>query len=248
MRCKRAGASMWNLRWQLVAHTLHVQMHGGGQVPLSRAKCCRICVPDTISADTTALMPPDANATAVISVGCHSSTTQASVTCEADPATAFVTGFQHAVLVRALASPTFYPEGPVTCCSPVLMLSTGAFAAPMPTQVAPCVRNVPGPGVATARSVQDSICMRAVDLRPPSTCSWRPRCRSPSVDQRSAVQATRGRSNAATASGPRGQAATRLKVTTSSGATPSSATATTATCPSRPRSAAARASAPASTG
>ena len=159
---KRAGTSIRRSLWQLAVHIPHVQMHGGGQVPLSRAKCCRICVPDTISADTTALMPPDANATAVISVGCHSSTTQASVTCEADPATAFVTGFQHAVLVRALASPTFYPEGPVTCCSPVLMLSTGAFAASMPTQMVPRLRKVPGPGVATA--------CRTVPTCGPSTC------------------------------------------------------------------------------
>ena len=94
-------------------------------MPLSRAKCCRICVPESISSETSKLMPAGANATAVVSVGCHASTTKASVTCEDDPATTFVTGFQHSVLVPKLASATFYPEGPVTCCSPVLMLSTG---------------------------------------------------------------------------------------------------------------------------
>jgi hypothetical protein len=76
-------------------------------------------------------MPPGANATAIISVGCHASTTKVQVACETSPATTFVTGFQRAVLVPSLASATFFPEGPVTCCSPVLMLDTGVISSPV---------------------------------------------------------------------------------------------------------------------
>ena len=94
-------------------------------MPLSSAKCCRICVPQSISEATSALMPAGTTPTAVVSVGCHSSTDKAQVTCESHPGTTFVTGFQHAVHVPTLASITYFPEGPVTCCAPVLMLSNG---------------------------------------------------------------------------------------------------------------------------
>lgn len=107
-------------------------------MPLSRAKCCRLCLPDKISPEISALMPAGATGTAIISVGCHASTTKAQVACETSPATTFVSGFQHAVLVPSLASATFFPEGPVTCCAPVLMLSTGAAVVPAPYRCMPC--------------------------------------------------------------------------------------------------------------
>lgn len=103
--------------------TTSVQINGGGRVPLSKAKCCRLCLPD--EENTPKALPAGENVTALISVGCHSSTAKSKVSCESEPTTTFATGFQKAILVPSLASATFYPEGPMTCCVPALMLSNG---------------------------------------------------------------------------------------------------------------------------
>jgi hypothetical protein len=115
-------------RWHCISQTqLSFQINGGGRVPLSKAKCCRLCLPDELTPVQQQVLPPDANFTAVISIGCHVSTAKSKVSCEADPTTTFATGFQKAILVPSLASATFYPEGPMTCCIPVLMLSNGTL-------------------------------------------------------------------------------------------------------------------------
>lgn len=94
-------------------------------MPLSKAKCCRLCVPDTLTSEQKQALPDGTNITGVISVGCHASTAKSKVSCESDPTTTVAIGFQKAILVPSLASATFYPEGPMTCCVPALMLSNG---------------------------------------------------------------------------------------------------------------------------
>ena len=96
-------------------------------MPLSKAKCCRLCLPDKLDLNPAqqAALPPGTNVSALISVGCHSSIAKSKVSCETEPTTTFATGFQKAILVPSLASATFYPEGPMTCCVPALMLSNG---------------------------------------------------------------------------------------------------------------------------
>lgn len=116
-----------------------MQINGGGRVPLSRAKCCRVCLPDELTPSQQQALPADTNITAVISVGCHASTAKSKVSCEADPTTTFAAGFQKAILVPSLASATYYPEGPMTCCVPALMLSNGVwpllFLSAMPSSL-----------------------------------------------------------------------------------------------------------------
>eukprot|EP00892_Ulva_mutabilis_P000991 jgi/Ulvmu1/10893/UM007_0070.1 len=100
-------------------------INGGGRVPLSRAKCCRLCVSEPLSPSAQKALPAEAEPWGVISVGCHASTSKSKVACEDAPTTTFATGFQRDVLVPSLAAATYYPEGPMTCCSPALMLSNG---------------------------------------------------------------------------------------------------------------------------
>jgi hypothetical protein len=106
----------------------YVQIAGGGRVPLSKAKCCRLCIPDELTPEQKQALPDDVSVTGVISVGCHASTASSKVSCEDKPTTTFATGFQKAMLVQSLASATYYPEGPMTCCVPALMLSNGTQA------------------------------------------------------------------------------------------------------------------------
>lgn len=98
-------------------------MAGGGYVPLSRAMCCRLCLPKEFPPEFTSKLPAGVFPASIISVGCHSSTTTDLVTCEKS-SNDFLTGFQSAVPVPTSA--TYYPEGPAICCTPVVILSNGA--------------------------------------------------------------------------------------------------------------------------
>ena len=50
------------------------QLAGGGLVPLSHAVCCRPCLPEALPEDPTGVIPANDSAVAVVSIGCHAST------------------------------------------------------------------------------------------------------------------------------------------------------------------------------
>lgn len=53
---------------------LCVQLIGGGLVPLSHAQCCRPCLPKVLPEDPSRGKGPNDTALAVVSLGCHAST------------------------------------------------------------------------------------------------------------------------------------------------------------------------------
>lgn len=88
---------------------------GGGAVPLSRAMCCRPCLPSSIEGEKGPV--------AVVSLGCHRSTDPLGVKCEADGGS-FVSGFTEADRVFTSAD-TLYPVNTAQCCTPSLLLEGG---------------------------------------------------------------------------------------------------------------------------
>lgn len=105
---------------------LCVQSQGAyGLVPLSHAFCCRPCLPTELPPVTSGFIQPGDQPLAIVSIGCHAATGfgPASMQCEAD-AGSFVTGWSAAVRVSA-GIDAYYPEGPVDCCTPSLLLSSG---------------------------------------------------------------------------------------------------------------------------
>jgi len=89
-------------------------------VPLSRAICCRPCLPSSL--------PPDEDdrsqtPLAVVSLGCHASIDTLGVRCE-QSAGSFVSGFTDAVRVFTAAD-TVYPIDTAQCCTPALLLESG---------------------------------------------------------------------------------------------------------------------------
>lgn len=92
---------------------------GGGAVPLSRAMCCRPCLPSSIQDGKEG----NVNPVAVVSLGCHRSTDPLGVKCEADGGS-FVAGFTEADRVFTSAE-TLYPVNTAQCCTPSLLLEGG---------------------------------------------------------------------------------------------------------------------------
>ena len=101
-----------------------LQLAGGGLVPLSRARCCRPCLPTELP-DSQGQLSPDSKPVAVVSIGCHKSSGQGSNTLKCEPqGSSFVTGFGDSIRVSNAAN-YFYPVGAVDCCTPSVLLSTG---------------------------------------------------------------------------------------------------------------------------
>ena len=92
---------------------------GGGSVPLSRAVCCRPCLPT----DLPDGMAVDDAPLAVVSMGCHTSTDPLGVRCEAE-GRSFVSGFTDAVRVFTSVD-TRYPIDTTQCCTPALLMASG---------------------------------------------------------------------------------------------------------------------------
>ncbi|KAL3155716.1 hypothetical protein ABBQ32_012737 [Trebouxia sp. C0010 RCD-2024] len=101
-----------------------LQLTGGGVVPLSRARCCRPCLPAELP-DSPRQLDADPQGVAIVSIGCHRSTGQGSGSLKCEPqGSSFVTGFTEAIRVSNAAS-YYYPVGAVECCTPSVLLSTG---------------------------------------------------------------------------------------------------------------------------
>lgn len=92
---------------------------GGGSVPLSRAVCCRPCLPTELPDG----MADDDAPLAVVSMGCHTSTDPLGVRCEAT-GDSFVSGFTDAVRVFTSVD-TRYPIDTTQCCTPALLMESG---------------------------------------------------------------------------------------------------------------------------
>eukprot|EP00890_Picochlorum_soloecismus_P001611 jgi/Picsp_1/2450/NSC_05911-R1_protein len=93
---------------------------GGDAVPLSKAMCCRPCMPS----DGWVPTGVDGAALGVVSIGCHASSDKVPVRCE-EHSNAFVSGFTNAVRVFSPGPYTYYPVDSVECCLPALLLDTG---------------------------------------------------------------------------------------------------------------------------
>ena len=95
-------------------------------VPLSRARCCRPCLPSQLPDSLGQLDPHlDPQGVAIVSIGCHRSTGQGSEALKCEPqGSSFVTGFTEAIRVSNAAN-YYYPVGAVECCTPSVLLSTG---------------------------------------------------------------------------------------------------------------------------
>lgn len=110
--------------WQWLIAACMLQLTGGGLVPLSRARCCRPCLPSELP-DSDGQISPDSKPVAVVSIGCHKASGQGSEALKCEPqGSSFVTGFTEAVRVSNAAN-YFYPLGAVDCCTPSVLLSTG---------------------------------------------------------------------------------------------------------------------------
>lgn len=103
-----------------------LQLAGGGVVPLSRARCCRPCLPSELPNSPGQLDPHlKPQGVAIVSIGCHQSTGQGSEALKCEPqGSSFVTGFTEAIRVSNAAN-FYYPVGTVECCTPSVLLSTG---------------------------------------------------------------------------------------------------------------------------
>ena len=103
----------------------------GQYIPLSRAICCRPCLPPDVASLPGVVGNVTADAVVALATDCQSSTRgdprgpSRGPSCPAD---AFLQGFE----AGARANPTapvedryFYPTGPAQCCSPRLLLRSG---------------------------------------------------------------------------------------------------------------------------
>ena len=93
---------------------------GGGAVPLSRAVCCRPCMPK--EKDLPDGM--DGAPLGVVSIGCHASVDGVPVRCE-EKSNSFVSGFTNSMRVFAPGIVAYYPVDNAECCVPSLLLDTG---------------------------------------------------------------------------------------------------------------------------
>lgn len=101
-----------------------LQVIGGGYVPLGRAICCRPCLPGSLPDDPSGRVPPGDAALAVVSLSCHASADPLPTRCEAGTA-GLVTGYAEDVAVFAQQE-TYYPINAARCCTPSLLLASGA--------------------------------------------------------------------------------------------------------------------------
>lgn len=104
---------------------------GGEPVPLSKAVCCRPCLPeDKIAVEGLGRkLERPSDAIAVVSVGCHpSSNTESAFQCERDArgnSKSFVVGFTNIGRVFAPGEAAYYPLDASECCIPSLLMDTG---------------------------------------------------------------------------------------------------------------------------
>jgi len=94
---------------------------GGGLVPLAHATCCRILPPKQFSDPSGQEFSPES----VVSTGCHLASGQrtADLRCGAEGAS-FATGFENDARVNPTME-AFYPLGPLSCCTPAILLTNG---------------------------------------------------------------------------------------------------------------------------
>jgi syndecan 1 len=99
---------------------------GGGQVPLSRAVCCRPCLPKALPPGLQRLGGHDnvTTAVAIVSIGCHKSSAQGAQQLQCETAASLVAGYAEANRVSA-ALDAYYPVGAAECCTPSVLLSNG---------------------------------------------------------------------------------------------------------------------------
>ncbi|PNW87122.1 hypothetical protein CHLRE_02g110000v5 [Chlamydomonas reinhardtii] len=121
--CEREGWFISNFEYQ------GTWMGGGGLVPLSRAICCRPCLPGELPrppSEMHRLGNGTARPVAVVSIGCHPSSGRQyrALSCEQSGGS-FVTGFSQAERVNSAAYDEYYPVGQVECCTPAVLLSSG---------------------------------------------------------------------------------------------------------------------------
>lgn len=108
---------------------------GGEPVPLSKAVCCRPCLPSDGVEYTQALTTHqddgvESSYVAVISVGCHpSSDSRSPFRCErdtvSDQPTSFVVGFTSSARVFSPGQPAYYPTDAAECCTPSILMESG---------------------------------------------------------------------------------------------------------------------------
>ncbi|PNH05569.1 E3 ubiquitin-protein ligase, partial [Tetrabaena socialis] len=117
--CEKEGWFVSNFEYQ------GTWMGGGGLVPLSRAICCRACLPGELPRPLH-LGNSTAKPVAVVSIGCHPSSGRQfrALQCE-QAGSSFVTGFLQAERVNSAAYEEYYPVGQVECCTPAILLSSG---------------------------------------------------------------------------------------------------------------------------
>ncbi|GLC41375.1 hypothetical protein PLESTF_000296800 [Pleodorina starrii] len=113
--CERDGWFVSNFEYQ------GSWMGRDGVVPLSRAICCRPCLPRDLRNGTV-------KPVAVVAIGCHPSTGKQyrALNCETAGGS-FVTGFSQAERVGSTAFDVYYPVGQVECCTPAVLMSSGEF-------------------------------------------------------------------------------------------------------------------------
>ncbi|KAG2499753.1 hypothetical protein HYH03_002685 [Edaphochlamys debaryana] len=117
--CEREGWFISNFEFQ------GTWMGGGGLVPLSRAICCRPCLPGELPRPIH-LGNSTAKPVAVVSIGCHPSSGRQYRALSCEPSgSSFMTGFSAAERVNSAAYDEYYPVGQVECCTPAVLLSSG---------------------------------------------------------------------------------------------------------------------------
>eukprot|EP00208_Stichococcus_sp_RCC1054_P005234 CAMPEP_0206139990 /NCGR_PEP_ID=MMETSP1473-20131121/7929_1 /ASSEMBLY_ACC=CAM_ASM_001109 /TAXON_ID=1461547 /ORGANISM="Stichococcus sp, Strain RCC1054" /LENGTH=623 /DNA_ID=CAMNT_0053533959 /DNA_START=71 /DNA_END=1944 /DNA_ORIENTATION=- len=97
---------------------------GGGLVPLSRALCCRPCLP--MDLPTVAVDADGSNATAlaIVSIGCHKSTARGAGQLQCESPGSLVAGYAQSNRVNTQTE-AYYPLGAAECCTAGVLLSNG---------------------------------------------------------------------------------------------------------------------------